>query len=169
MLCVCVSVVGVFAEVCELSATELMVTEFHNNINRHVIDANTRMLLPTANDINFAQDVVCTAPGNDIVKALIEEQSKIRLHGGPGQTPLERKAGWVRSSGVMSMGPSLYFSILSKQIFGRELRGDFDVIAARRAIRQQWPLLITKKEMWCDGLVISPYDACSRSVRLSNE
>ena len=50
---------------------------------------NTRLCLPTFNDVNFCQDLQCSGPNNSMFLSMIEEASSTRLQ-------MERRQGWIR-------------------------------------------------------------------------
>ena len=117
-----------------------------------VIKSNTRLCLPTHDDINFSQDLQCTSKGNDMFLAMIKEASTIRV-------PLERRRGWIKGGNLFDLGPNLY----NRQIFIHLFGGDKDThekyennAVPRTLIEEQADgVIVTKKEAKCnDGFLV---------------
>lgn len=62
-------------------------------VNKRLYDVisinNTRLCLPTFNDVFFCQDLQCTSPNNNMFLSMIQEASSMRLQ-------MERRQGWIR-------------------------------------------------------------------------
>eukprot|EP00984_Skeletonema_dohrnii_P032531 scaffold26870_cov93-Skeletonema_dohrnii-CCMP3373.AAC.1 len=62
------------------------------------ITQSTRLCLPTHFDINFAQDIMCSARGNEMFQSIIQRASKVRMES-------ERRKGWIKVGVLFDMGP----------------------------------------------------------------
>jgi hypothetical protein len=122
---------------------------------RHVILNKTRLLLPTHYDVNFAQDIMATAPGNRLFLHAFNTQHGLR-------TTFKRRKGWIRSKDIMLTGPSLWLTTVSRELFNQSTQ---DIAAARQALQAVHPVIVTKKDVWCDGLLVTPYAGCKHVRR----
>lgn len=123
---------------------------------------NARMCLPTLYDTNFMQDVMCSSAKNPVFLEAIKSQSQIRLMGGKDGGPLERRGGWAKTDDLFHMGPPTYNRIVSRIVFGKDNaipKGD-QILKARAAIEKTNGVIVTKREEWCDGLLVTPYEGC---------
>lgn len=89
----------------DLARLVLMYTEggFYLDVDRlvnkrieDVIQPNTRLCLPTSNDANFCQDLMCTAPKNELFLSIIRDATNMRL-------PLKRRKGWCKGGALFEM------------------------------------------------------------------
>lgn len=118
-----------------------------------VIQPVTRMCLPTSDDSNFCQDLMCSSRKNDLFLFMIREATKSRL-------PLKRREGWVQGGGLFELGPVLYNKQILIHVFGGnedtydKCVGDFSV--ARELVAEGSDrVIVTKKETACnDGLLV---------------
>lgn len=120
-----------------------------------VLRPNTRMCLPTFNDANFCQDLMCTSRGNDLFLSMVREASKMRVSA-------ERRHGWVKGGMLYDMGPTLYNKQILIHGFGgnEKMYGtceEYDLFHRAR----EWitagadGIIVTKKETACDdGLLV---------------
>ena len=100
--------------------------------------ADTKMLLPTHFDINFAQDIMCSAPGNPVHGRAIELNLEMRRKAG--------QSGVSTFSQVLDRGPGNYCRAAMEIMFGLEgrcLDGDAQKI---RETLDKSPWIVTKKE-----------------------
>ncbi len=119
------------------------------------ITPSTRLCLPTHFDINFAQDILCSSPGNEMFLSIIQRASQIRLES-------ERRKGWTMGGSLFEMGPPLYNSQILMNVFGMDseaydrLKGDEGFFAqARGAIAAQEGTIITKHESdYCNDTLV---------------
>lgn len=119
------------------------------------ITPSTRLCLPTHFDINFAQDILCSSPGNEMFLSIIQRASKIRLES-------ERRKGWTKGGLLFEMGPPLYNSQILMNVFGMDsdaydrLKGDEGFfVQARGAIAAQEGTIITKLESdYCNDTLV---------------
>ena len=120
--------------------------------------ADTKMLLPTYFDINFAQDVICSAPGNPVHGRAIELNLEMRRKAGQSGV-----STWPQ---VIDRGPNAYCKAAMEIIFGlqdRCLDGDANKI---RETLDKSPWIVTKREghLCDDGNILFHSDdkqACS--------
>ncbi|KAL7473672.1 hypothetical protein ACHAXS_014161 [Conticribra weissflogii] len=82
-----------------------------------VIYPNTKLCLPTHNDVNFAQDLMGTSPGNKLFFSMIRKASDRRMKGGRDKGPLQRRQGWIDGGSLFDMGPPLYNIEILKMVF----------------------------------------------------
>jgi hypothetical protein len=119
-------------------------------------------------DSNFMQDIMCSSPHNLLYREVIKAQSKKRLTGGKDGEPLERRGGWATTDDLFSMGPPMYKKIVSLVVFGSndEISKE-DLPKARTAIEKTNGVIVTKREEWCDGFLVTPFDGCKAINRNS--
>ena len=124
-----------------------------------VIQDDTKMMLPTYSDINFAQDLFASSPGNPLVLNAMNFQWDLRR-----QKP--RKKGWLKSSDHLQLVHAFSWS-LERDLFGHRLAsGDkSEWNAARQILKETGSLIVTTKDVWCDGMVVTPYEGCTRVSR----
>ena len=126
-----------------------------------VIPDGTRMVLPTYYDVNFAQDLFGSSPGNELIINVLKRQTELK-------TNFKRINGWIRSSDHLEI----------VHMFSQSLEADF--FGPRRVYKKElWDVarhllkehtdgaVVTKKDEWCDGLLITDYDGCKRVSRSS--
>jgi hypothetical protein len=133
---------------------------FNANLSDIVLP-ETRMLLPTNYDVNFMQDSMGTAKNNRLFKKMIDERTKVLMTGGPKNGPLERRDGLIREEDVMRMGPGMFNAVIFKELFNRTVT----MPEAREAISAISPVIMTKKDVWCDGLFVTPFEGCKAVSR----
>jgi len=141
------------------------------------------LTLSTFRDINFAQSLLCSSPGNNLWKWHLERSTQVRLRGGYNENkrakPLERLPnGWLQRTDLFKIGPPVYNEVL----FSRVLDGPLaqketsrahniphppkDTMAkAREAIEfglgpENSGLILTTVEMGCTGLLVSYPNHC---------
>ena len=126
---------------------------------------NARMCLPTVYDTNFMQDIMCSSANNSLYLEAIKEQSTIRMTGGIGGKTLQRRHGWVKKEDLFRMGSPTYNRVVSRLVFGQESEiPEDDLPKARAAIEKTNGVIVTKREEWCDGFLVVPFEGC-RSVQ----
>mmetsp|Transcript_11570 Transcript_11570/g.20829 ORF Transcript_11570/g.20829 Transcript_11570/m.20829 type:complete len:431 (+) Transcript_11570:121-1413(+) len=115
--------------------------------------STTRMCLPTFNDVNFCQDLICSSRGNDLFLDMIKEASKIRV-------AAKRRNGWIKGGGLFDLGPVLYNQQILMRVFGGDeethdkCRDDF-LLAREMIVADSDEIIITTKESSCnDGLLM---------------
>ncbi|KAL3916063.1 MAG: hypothetical protein SGARI_008046, partial [Bacillariaceae sp.] len=133
-------------------------------------------------DINFAQALLCSAPGNNIWKWHLERSSQIRLTGGydgdKGIKPLVRMPnGWLEDrSDLFKIGPPVYNDIIFTHVFDGPLAQDeikkryhiprppkTTMAAAREALENSMSpeyagLIVTAYNKGCDGLLSGSHE-----------
>eukprot|EP00038_Savillea_parva_P004379 m.137120 g.137120 ORF g.137120 m.137120 type:complete len:481 (+) comp11455_c0_seq1:226-1668(+) len=110
----------------------------------------TRMLLPTASNSNFAQDFTFSAPCNTAYQAAIElnlkrrhEFSKNPSSLGPGHE-------------IFVLGPDTFYHSMTWALYGVMLQpapGDDKMEAIRQSLNQTNGLILTHREEWCDSIL----------------
>jgi hypothetical protein len=128
-----------------------------------VIATGTRMLLPTYFNVNFAQDLMCSAPSNRLFLHAIQRQVELRK-------TMKRKQGWLSSESIYALGPALWTYIVSKELIGFSGKSlldapeaDFETI--RTVISATEPLIRTYKHEWCNDTLCRPFAGC-KSIAL---
>jgi hypothetical protein len=124
-----------------------------------VIGENTKLVIPTYYNINFAQDLFGSSPKNDLILNVLKRQSKLRE-----QYP--RRNGWIRSSDHMALVVTFSES-MAKDLFGKNIDIDSPIWDEARHVLNvnSNGMVVTKKDVWCDGLLIKDYDGCKRVSR----
>ena len=113
----------------------------------------TKMLLPTHYDHNFAQDIMCTAPGNDLFKYAIDLNLSKR----------RKQQHKPSSHDVKELGPTAYFQAVTHSLFNITIpEGKF--VPEMREIIQKSKHIETYMEVWCDSIMYHTDDieACKR-------
>mmetsp|Transcript_15150 Transcript_15150/g.32132 ORF Transcript_15150/g.32132 Transcript_15150/m.32132 type:complete len:457 (-) Transcript_15150:388-1758(-) len=114
----------------------------------------TRMCLPTFNDVNFCQDLICSSRGNDLFLDMIKEASKIRV-------AAKRRNGWIKAGGLYDLGPVLYNRHILIRVFGEDEKtfdkcGNDDFSLARDMIvTDSDEVIITAKETRCNDALLT--------------
>ena len=123
---------------------------------------HTKLLIPTLYDTNFSQDLFGSSPGNELVLNIMRRRWERQLNSGEGA--MLRKQGWLKDSDVMELS-NIHTESLTLDLFGRTLE-EKDWEEARRAmLNGSENLIVTKKDMWCDGLLIRDFDGCKEISR----
>ena len=119
-----------------------------------VLHDNTRLCLPTFNDVNFCQDLMCTARHNKLFLSMINDATNIRL-------PQKRREGWIKGGSLFDLGPVLYNRHIFIHVFGGdestyEKIRDEKVSVPRQMLESSSDgIIVTKKETGCDdGLLV---------------
>jgi len=129
-----------------------------------VLQPRTRMLLPTNFNVDWMQDIMCTAPGNELFLRAIHEQIVYRR-------TLPRRGGWIRSDVHMQLCCRLYQRVISQTLFGPQMsarHGHFfgNMVPARAAVERDGPpLILTSKDVWCSGIVVQDFTGCKSVSR----
>jgi len=116
-----------------------------------LLHSNTRMLLPTAGDVNFAQDFMMTSPCNELHRNAIELNLRRRRQFA-GKPPKKDKAG-VR---LFVLGPDTYFHAATFTLYGGALHpipGKEVMEKIRRGLNATHGVILTHREEWCDSIV----------------
>lgn len=127
------------------------------NVNMDQLIGNEiKMLLPTHYDINFSQDLMCSAPLNVLFKLAIElNLSKRRiLEWNDNQhniSEFER---------ILELGPQTFWEAATKTLFGILIKdgGDYPdeneiIVAKMRDVIRECALIEIYREIWCDTIV----------------
>ena len=153
-----------------------------NKSNNNGIDI--KMLLPTYYNINFAQDIMCSAPFNNVFKYSIElNLLKRRLDFTKFENSMLKKGNgiknetainfWLNNSAggqIYDLGPTTYWYGVTKALYGKildaRLQTDDNVMKMRQQIGQI-AMIKTYSEKWCDSIVYQTddIDACKRISR----
>ena len=125
------------------------------NVRYHtVLPHGARLVLPTNYDSNFMQDNFGSSRGNRLFKCMLDQQSMLR-------SKMERRRGWLSTGSIMRLGPDLFNRQISLALFGKEdASRNSEMVDVRRALDRTRPVIVTRKDEWCDGLFITPYDGC---------
>jgi len=122
-----------------------------------ILKPNTKMLLPVNCDVNFAQDLMCSAPCNDIHRAALELNLQ-RRRAFAADTKREltdnmRKSGFNRTRlDILSMGPVAYFNAATLVLFGQMLKYDKEVVNNIFKVLQGCPYIETHCERRCNTI-----------------
>mmetsp|Transcript_24722 Transcript_24722/g.49279 ORF Transcript_24722/g.49279 Transcript_24722/m.49279 type:complete len:479 (+) Transcript_24722:37-1473(+) len=130
-----------------------------------VIHPNTKLCLPTHNDVNFAQDLMGTSPGNKLFLSMIRKASNRRMKGGRNKGPLERRKGWIDGGSLFDMGPPLYNIEILEMVFVGLTESDYHdhrsgsehlfKLLRESLMRLRDGLIVTGKEVDCShGLLV---------------
>ena len=127
---------------------------------------NTRMCLPTSYDANFMQDLMCSSANNKLYLETIKAQSQKRLTGGRDGGPLERRGGWATTAALFDMGPPAYNKVISRLVFDKDgIISKDDIPKARSALEATNGVIVTKRDEWCNGFLVTPYEGCKKINR----
>ena len=125
-----------------------------------VLSENTKLCLPTFNDVNFCQDLQCTSPKNKLFWGIIQAMSQRRMKSNNGK-PLERRKGWIRGGELFEMGPVIHNEHVMETVFEGLVSKDMGMVEnsydkARGALKKYGRgLILTKKDKDCmDGLLV---------------
>lgn len=124
-----------------------------------VVQSTTKLCLPTYDDINFCQDLMCTSPKNELFLDMIRDCSYIRMKTGPNGGPLERQKGWSKASDLFEMGPVVYNRNILRKVF---LDVTYDTVedyggytkARESLLHSSKGLIVTKRDRAMDGLLV---------------
>lgn len=147
------------------------IDKIYNIPIEEVVDINTtKLVVPTYLDVNFAQAFFASAPKNDLIMNILRRQSEKRAG-------MLRKQGWLKSSNVMDLCKT-HSSSLEEDMFGFDLYGkEAEKFRNSRPKAEWWNetrhiinehsegLILTKKDDWCDGLLLRDYPGCKRVGR----
>lgn len=128
------------------------------------------LCLPTFHDKDFMQALMCSAPKNYLFKETINRATEKRLKGGPNNTPMERRRGWLRRDDLLSLGPPTYNAAVSYVVFdgpllmksGEPQASPNHMALARAAIDDTNGVIVTKLDTGCDGLLSNSSNGCPR-------
>ena len=137
-----------------------------------VIDVNqVKMVVATYYDINFTNDLFGSSPQNELILNAFKRQCEKRLG-----YPRSKKQGWIKSSDQMQLVRT-YTASMEEDLFGRLLiiRGhnnnnDDESLwdKARHVLTSHSNgMIVTYKDVWCDGLLVNGYDGCKQVSRAS--
>ena len=101
-------------------------------------------------------------PGNELILNVLKLQWKLR-------DGLERRHGWLRAFDHMSLVWAFSFS-LEEDLFGHRVQHGNETVwdSVRKAITDSsGGMIVTKKDMWCDGFLIRDYEGCKSVGRES--
>lgn len=123
-----------------------------------IVQENTKLCLPTYDDVNFCQDLQCTSPKNELFLAMIRDCSNIRMKKGPNGGPLERRKGWSRGGALFDMGPVVYNRNILSMVFEGVSYDDIGkhggYAKARESLVNSDGLILTKNDSPPDGLLL---------------
>ena len=137
-----------------------------------LIDTTVKMLLPTHYDINFSQDLMCSAASNELFKLAIElNLSKRRIFAAQQDT-----ANISEFERILELGPQTFWEAATKTLFGVLMKdgGDYPdenkvVVAKMRKVIEQANVMKTYRETWCDTIVFHTDNMTHcRSIRKEN-
>jgi len=119
-----------------------------------VIPDGARMVLPTYYDINFCQDLFGSSPGNGLILNVLGRQTELKAD-------FRRINGWIRSSDHLEI-THMFSRSLETDLFGpRRVHRKELWDAARHLLRDHTGgAVVTAKDEWCDGLLITDYPGC---------
>ena len=110
-----------------------------------ILKPHTRMCLPTNDNVNFVQNIMCSSPGNALFLATIRDASNMRMK-------MERKLGWVRGGPLYEMGPTIFNKHIYMQIFGGDEETHYkcsdgpQLSIPRKLLDSTNGLIVTKRE-----------------------
>mmetsp|Transcript_2841 Transcript_2841/g.7970 ORF Transcript_2841/g.7970 Transcript_2841/m.7970 type:complete len:367 (-) Transcript_2841:236-1336(-) len=141
---------------------------FNVPLNQVLGGDGTALCLPTFRDDDFMQSLMCSAPKNKLFEETIRLATQKRLHGGPNNTPMQRRGGWVRRDELLSMGPPTFNVAVSKLVFdgplmkrkGEPQASRQHMAWARAAIAQTQGLIVTARDTGCDGFFSKSSNGC---------
>ena len=140
-----------------------------NVILNDVIDIKkVKLVLATYYDINFTNDLFGSSPGNKIIIDAFKKQQHKRKG-------FKRRQGWITSKNQMELVRT-YTSSIETALLGRRIgaasspddSGDEHSIwdEARRILNEDSNgMIVTSKDMWCDGLLVKDYEGCKNISR----
>jgi len=100
---------------------------------------DTKVMLATHYDVNFAQDIMCSSPGNHVFWYAYELNAKRRKQG---------------HKGVIFLGPNTYFDAATKVIFGRQGSGTPEIMNKIRESLTENPYTLTHREVWSTDTMV---------------
>eukprot|EP01084_Bolivina_argentea_P088533 159850_1 len=123
-----------------------------------LIDNNIKMILPTHYNVNFAQDLMCSAPFNKLFKLAIELNiSKRRIL---SQDNIRNYTYESHFLNVIELGPQTYWESVTKCLFdilmddgGDRPKINEAIVSKMRNMINDSKLIKTYKEQWCDTIV----------------
>ena len=133
------------------------------NLDDIINPDTTKMVLPTYFDINFCQDLFGSSPGNEMILNVFKKQNEKRL-------TLPRKNGWLKSSDHINGITQLFSNSIETELFGHTLQqsNEKQWNEARHVLEEHSnDLIVTKKDVWCDGLLVNDYEGCKQVSRTS--
>eukprot|EP00522_Entomoneis_paludosa_P009744 CAMPEP_0172452130 /NCGR_PEP_ID=MMETSP1065-20121228/9884_1 /TAXON_ID=265537 /ORGANISM="Amphiprora paludosa, Strain CCMP125" /LENGTH=379 /DNA_ID=CAMNT_0013204139 /DNA_START=36 /DNA_END=1175 /DNA_ORIENTATION=+ len=131
-------------------------------------ERTARLCLPTFQDINFMQSVMCSAPQNRLFKEAITRSTDLRLHGGNqhGQEkkPLERRGGWIHKNELYALGPLVYNEAVANVVFDGSIslspkdnhskeQTKQHLALARAALEETNGVIVTALDAGCNSLL----------------
>lgn len=125
-----------------------------------VVTENTKLCLPTHDDVNFCQDLQCTSPKNHLFLNMIRDCSNIRMKGGPNAGPLERRKGWSKGGALFDMGPVVYNRNILSTVFENVTYDDIGSRGGYGKARESLVhydsegLIVTKRDASMNGLLV---------------
>ena len=124
-----------------------------------VIPDGTKMVLPTYYDINFAQDLFGSSPGNGLIINILKRETELK-------TDFRRINGWIRSSDHLKI-THMHSQSLEMDLFGprRVYKKELWDVARHLLKEHTGGAVVTKKDQWCDGLLITDYPGCKQVSR----
>jgi len=133
------------------------------NLNEVIDVKQVKLILATYYDINFTNDLFGSSPGNKIIIDAFKKQQHKRKG-------FKRRQGWITSLDQMELVRT-YTSSIETALFGRRIgaasspdnSADEHSIwdEARRIISEDSNgMIVTSKDMWCDGLLVEDYEGC---------
>lgn len=130
------------------------------NLDQIINPEKTKLVIPTYYDINFAQDLFGSSPKNDLILNVFKRQCEKR-------EKYPRKNGWIKSSDHMTL-VNTFSESFEVDLFGHTLDSRKASIwdEARHILDSHADgMVVTKKDEWCDGLLVKDYDGCKRVSR----
>jgi len=126
------------------------------------------LCLPTFRDDDFMQSLMCSAPKNQLFQQTIQIATEKRIHGGPNNTPMERRDGWLRRDALLSLGPPTFNLAVSDLVFegplmtkpGEPQASRKHMALARAAIQETNGLIVTAVDTGCDGFFSKSSNGC---------
>ena len=135
------------------------------NLNNIIKTQTTKLVIPTYYDINFAQDLFGSSPGNNLILNVFKRQCDKRKQ-------YARQDGWIKSTDHMTI-VNTYSESLEIDLFGKRLLSSSPNEKeslwneARHVLNvHSEGMIVTKKDEWCNGLLVREYDGCKSVSRI---
>jgi len=136
----------------------------YTTVTSSITTTSIKICLPVYLDVNFAQSIVCSSPGNNLYMKMIRSMSQIRMTSNNGK-PIERRDGWASTNSLFSMGPPLYNRIVFRTLFNEEISGHGDIpgiVSAMNQLKNEVPNVIVTGQYidQCHSFLSTNYDGC---------
>jgi len=125
------------------------------HLNQVIDVTKVKLVLATHYDINFTNDLFGSSPKNDLILEAFRKQCLMR-------ETFERKKGWIKVGDQMDLVET-YTAAIETGLYGENI-GSFDESRwdeARNVLTSGSDgMIVTYKDVWCDGLLVNDFDGC---------